>query len=419
MVHGRRRDQGSASSTSPRSSTHLACHADHQAQLDRVAYECAIDLADDGVVYAEARFAARAPPATWRSASNSLPTLAVTAGLRRGKRDAADRPPIVVKRHPAAPMRTEHRVRSIRSSSGSTGFVSTTRRSSPSTSPAPRPGGLLRCTPIPLAFALSAHVNINVSMPPEPTRPRADRRRPRSTAPTGSVMACDFGCDCSRSATTTARWSSVRSPVTSSTTRSISRWRCCATSRSAPSSPSIEHPIAMFLRYGVDVGIHTDNRLMSDVMPSSELHDVADTFDLTWPEIERLVTNASTARLLPSVPGPASAPTSWSAPGSQHAVRADRPQLAGRVLSIDQIPATSEMGSSPSRTLPPGRPRVVRARADEIVDAWEPTEQHTVFTTDEQDGRGTASSSTAAPRSGASSRRRRSAPTVGWSAEVS
>lgn len=52
------------------------------------------------------------------------------------------------------------------------------------------------------------------------------------------------------------------------------------------------HPIGPFLRAGFNVGINTDNRLMSHVMPSSELLAVATTFDLNWTEIRQLTVNA-------------------------------------------------------------------------------------------------------------------------------
>ncbi len=42
-----------------------------------------------------------------------------------------------------------------------------------------------------------------------------------------------------------------------------------------------QHPIAIFLRHGFNVGVNTDNRLMSDVMPSTELLAVATTFELS------------------------------------------------------------------------------------------------------------------------------------------
>ena len=53
-----------------------------------------------------------------------------------------------------------------------------------------------------------------------------------------------------------------------------------------------EHPIGPFLRAGFNVGYNTDNRLMSNVMPSSELHAVAVAHGLTVAEMEQLATNA-------------------------------------------------------------------------------------------------------------------------------
>ena len=60
-----------------------------------------------------------------------------------------------------------------------------------------------------------------------------------------------------------------------------------------------EHPLGPFLRAGFSVGVNTDNRLMSAVGPASELRTVAESFDLTWAEIERLVVNAVEAGFAP------------------------------------------------------------------------------------------------------------------------
>jgi adenosine deaminase len=60
-----------------------------------------------------------------------------------------------------------------------------------------------------------------------------------------------------------------------------------------------EHPVGPFLRSGFSVGVNTDNRLMSGVSSSSELAAVAAAFDLSWPEVERLVTNALEAGFAP------------------------------------------------------------------------------------------------------------------------
>jgi adenosine deaminase len=59
------------------------------------------------------------------------------------------------------------------------------------------------------------------------------------------------------------------------------------------------HPIGPFLRAGFNVGVNTDNRLMSGVSPSSELLAVAMAFDLSWAEIGSLVTNAAESAFAP------------------------------------------------------------------------------------------------------------------------
>lgn len=56
-----------------------------------------------------------------------------------------------------------------------------------------------------------------------------------------------------------------------------------------------DHPIAAFLRAGLKATINTDNRLMSGVSASSELRDVATTHDLTSAEVALLLTNAADA----------------------------------------------------------------------------------------------------------------------------
>jgi adenosine deaminase len=60
-----------------------------------------------------------------------------------------------------------------------------------------------------------------------------------------------------------------------------------------------EHPIGPFLRAGLSVGFNTDNRLMSNVMPSSELFALANEQGLNAAEMERLATNAAMASFAP------------------------------------------------------------------------------------------------------------------------
>ena len=50
---------------------------------------------------------------------------------------------------------------------------------------------------------------------------------------------------------------------------------------------------------GFNVGVNTDNRLMSDVSPSSELVALHHAHQLSWADIERLVTNAISSGFAP------------------------------------------------------------------------------------------------------------------------
>jgi len=62
------------------------------------------------------------------------------------------------------------------------------------------------------------------------------------------------------------------------------------------------------------------------------------------------------------------------------------PTYARRVLSIDQLAAYHRDGFVVvEEFVPPAVCEQLQARAEEIVEAFEPTEQHTVFTTDEQE----------------------------------
>jgi adenosine deaminase len=60
-----------------------------------------------------------------------------------------------------------------------------------------------------------------------------------------------------------------------------------------------DHPVIPFLRAGFNVGVNTDNRLMSDVMPSSEIWALCEAHDLGWDEVRRLVTNAVASSFAP------------------------------------------------------------------------------------------------------------------------
>ena len=60
-----------------------------------------------------------------------------------------------------------------------------------------------------------------------------------------------------------------------------------------------DHPVIPFLRAGFNVGVNTDNRLMSDVSPTGELWALHEACGITWGEIGRLVENAIASSFAP------------------------------------------------------------------------------------------------------------------------
>jgi len=53
-----------------------------------------------------------------------------------------------------------------------------------------------------------------------------------------------------------------------------------------------DHPVIPFLRHGFNVGVNTDNRLMSNVSPTGELIALHAAHTLTWDDVHQLVSNA-------------------------------------------------------------------------------------------------------------------------------
>ena len=60
-----------------------------------------------------------------------------------------------------------------------------------------------------------------------------------------------------------------------------------------------QHPMAAMLRAGFNVGVNTDNRLMSGVSASSELAALSAAFELTDAECRQLQVNAAMASFAP------------------------------------------------------------------------------------------------------------------------
>jgi adenosine deaminase len=211
--------------------------ADH---IERIAHEAVVDLADDGVVYAEIRFA----PELHQQQGLALEAVvdAVTSGLRRGEAAAAaDGRQITVNAILCA-MRTEHRsveiarlVERLRAwddkvvafdlAGAETGFPPSLHAEA-------------------LAFARSALLNVTIhaSEPPDLELISDALVHGAHRIGHGVRLRSDTNLvgPTTRRACGRPTWSAVRWLSTCSTTRSISRWRRRATCRSAPcrASPS-------------------------------------------------------------------------------------------------------------------------------------------------------------------------------------
>ena len=60
-----------------------------------------------------------------------------------------------------------------------------------------------------------------------------------------------------------------------------------------------EHPIGLLRRLRFRVTVNTDNRLMSGISLSSELAELAETFDWSWRDINWLTINAMKSAFCP------------------------------------------------------------------------------------------------------------------------
>jgi adenosine deaminase len=271
--------------------------ADH---IERIAHEAVVDLAADGVVYAEIRFA----PELHQQRGLALEAVvdAATSGVRRGEAAVADTGRQITVNTILCAMRTEHRsveiarlVDRLRAwddkvvafdlAGAETGFPPSLHAEA-------------------LAFARSAllDVTIHASEPPDlelisdalvhgahrighGVRLRSDTNLVETDVVAGAQDGPELVCGPLAQYVLDHQIHLEMAPT------------CNVQIGAVPSVA--EHPIGPFLRAGFNVGYNTDNRLMSNVMPSSELHAVAVAHQLTTSEMERLATNAMMSSFAP------------------------------------------------------------------------------------------------------------------------
>jgi adenosine deaminase len=254
-------------------------------RIERVAHEAVIDLAHDGVVYAEVRFA----PELHQAGGLPLGEIvdAVTSGFRRGERDVGGR--ITVNAICCA-MRTGRRSLEIAE------LVAQLRERDDKVVAFDLAGAETGYPPSlhaeALAFARRAHLNVTIhaSEPPDleliadalvhgahrighGVRLAADTNLADLDLGPLAQYVLDHQIHLEMAPTCNVQIGAV--------------------------ADIAAHPVGPFLRAGFNVGVNTDNRLMSNVMPSSELYAVAVSHRLDRDEIERLTTNAMMSSFAP------------------------------------------------------------------------------------------------------------------------
>jgi adenosine deaminase len=264
--------------------------------IERVAGEAVADLAADGVVYAEVRFA----PELHQAAGLELEAVveAVTSGFRRGETDVAAGGGRITVNAILCAMRTGHRsieiahlVDRLRAwddkvvafdlAGAETGFPPSLHAEA-------------------LAFARSALLNITIhaSEPPDLELISDALVHGAHRIGHGVRLRADTSlADGEGNGSSDLRLGPLAQYVLDHQVHLEMAPTCNVQIGAVPSVA--DHPIGPFLRAGFNVGYNTDNRLMSNVMPSSELHAVAVAHDLTLDEMERLATNALMSSFAP------------------------------------------------------------------------------------------------------------------------
>jgi len=267
-------------------------------QIERIAAEAAADLATDGVVYAEIRFA----PELHQQRGLALEDVveAVTAGFRRGETEARDAGSTIVVNAILCAMRTEHRsveiahlVDRLRTwndkvvafdlAGAETGFPPSLHADA-------------------LAFAREALLNITIHASEPPDLELIADALSHGAHRIGHGVRLQADTDLGEiDAVARSRGRLRLGPLAQYVLDHQVHLEMAPTCNvQIGAVPSVaDHPIGPFLRAGFNVGYNTDNRLMSNVMPSSELQAVAAAHDLGTAELGRLATNAMVSSFAP------------------------------------------------------------------------------------------------------------------------
>ena len=232
--------------------------------IERVAYEATVDLAADGVVYAEVRFAPElhVDAGARRSTTSSTPSRAGSAAARR---DAV--PPVSRSRSTPSAARCAPSTVRWRSPSSSTACGATDDKVVAFDLAGAETGFPPSLHAEACAFARDVHLNMTIHASEPPDLPLI------SDAIAQGAHRVGHGVRLAADTTTGDDGALVLGPLAQYVLDHqihLEMAPTCNVQIGAVASVA-DHPIGPFLRAGMSVGFNTDNRLMSNVMPSSEL----------------------------------------------------------------------------------------------------------------------------------------------------
>jgi adenosine deaminase len=266
-------------------------------QIERVAHEAVVDLAADGVVYAEVRFA----PELHQQQGLALDAVvdAVTSGFRRGEATAAASGASITVNAICCAMRTEQRSMEIAR------LVSRLRERDDKVVAFDLAGAETGFPPSlhadALAFARDALLNITIHASEPPDLELISDALAQGAHRIGHGVRLRADTSLVGATPSEPAGDLVLGPVARYVLDHQIHLEMAPTCNvQIGAVPSVaDHPIGPFLRAGFNVGYNTDNRLMSNVMPSTELHAVAVAHALSRTEMERLATNAMWSSFAP------------------------------------------------------------------------------------------------------------------------
>jgi adenosine deaminase len=262
-----------------------------EAHIERIAHEAVTDLAADGVVYAEIRFA----PELHQERGLPLEAVvrAVTDGLRRGERDAASGGHAIWAGAILCAMRTEHRSLEIAR------LVDGLREHDDKALAFDLAGEETGFPPSlhadALAFARERHLPVTIHASEPPDLELIDDAIVHGAHRIGHGVRLQADMTI-----TDGEITSMGRLARSVLDRQVPLEMAPTCHVQVGAVPSLAaHPIGPMLRAGFDVSVNTDNRLMSGVTVSSEMRAVVDAFGLSPREVERLVVNGVMAGFAP------------------------------------------------------------------------------------------------------------------------